>query len=163
MLDVDENGADAGCLYGWKFRAVEEVRRDAAIIYSDCEDIWFHAREPDVARTELVYRLSRLYGFGAAKAGFAAQLAYGVSGCLDTHNLVRFDISPRMFDNLSQRAPHSARAMIRRYHAVTDCLGGSQGLWDSWCSYVSYRATARYGTPRDVSALHCRVLGLPHK
>ncbi len=131
-------------------------RRD---IYWQCEDIVEHAGPR--AADYLVGYLATLPGLGLAKAGFAAQMAYGLSGCLDTHNHKRFGIRPRTFDHYKRvRTVRGRRRFAARYNAVVDRAGGTAALWNGWCFYVALRRPKVYLNANIVSALHVAALGL---
>ncbi len=104
--------------------------------------------------------LTRVPGLGLAKAGFLAQMCYGLAGCLDTHNLRRFGLSPNICTlrgNLM--APTRARR-IDAYLAAVDACGGTESLWDGWCIHLADRDPSRYAHAYDVSELHPAALGL---
>jgi hypothetical protein len=75
------------------------------------------------------------------KAGFVAQLAFGLSACLDTNNVKRLGLNVRYWHawDYKQSAPAIKRKKIARYNDTVDQLGGTAQLWDSWCRYVSER------------------------
>ena len=140
----------------------------------DAED-WFNANYVDVHRAcveyatagdvdGLVAHLSQCPGLGLAKGGFVAQLVFGVSGCLDTHNIARYGLDPKIVAARKVKRFETARKRAAAYNAACVQLGGCESLWDSWCEYVA--AQPGYGTAlgaEGVSALHCVALGLPLK
>ena len=98
---IEEAGrAGSGALYGWKMDAYREAWEKRGEIYWNCEDI-FEAGGKDRDHYLLAY-LSGQYGFNCAKAGFACQLAYGVSGCIDSVNAARLGLPPRAYANFFQ-------------------------------------------------------------
>lgn len=161
MLDVRKRGSDSAALWGWKRGAYVYVQEHKVGIFEDCERIWNETPCSEVRETLVMY-LAKLPGLGFAKAGFVAQLIYGVSACLDTHNMQRFNIGPNTFKarkakakNLKVRARH-----WREYHYIVDAEGGTEGLWDSWCHYVAEQWPTSYENGEHVSRLHCECLGL---
>jgi len=113
-----------------------------------------HAARRD--RDTLVATFATVPGIGLVKAGFLAQLGFGVSGCIDTHNLQRFgmDYGDVRFNKGAKWSTWVARA--HHYNSVTDALGGPELLWNEWCEYVS--RFQGYGTPEEVSAMHLQVI-----
>ena len=114
-------------------------------------------RAPDY----LVGYLATLPGLGLAKAGFAAQLAFGVSGCLDSYNQTRFGIGVNTFSHFKRRRTVRARlAFATRYNETVEAAGGMAALWDGWCQYVALRRPQVYLNADVVSALHVAALSL---
>lgn len=141
-------------LFAWKYRAVAEVNERADDLYRTLEGLQSKPNH------QLAHVLS-VHGMGMVKGGFWLQLAYGVSGCLDMHNVDRFELRRGHI-----RAPEptvSYQARLRRataYHKLVKRLGGTAQLWDGWCEYLASVQRARWSGPFDVSAEHCRILGL---
>jgi len=162
MEQAHRGGPDAmSVLFGWKHRAWIACEDHEQAIFTQCLDIWEHSSRLDF---ELVLYLAGLPGLGLAKAGFVAQLAFGVSGCLDTHNLRRFGIDPNTFAHIKQRKTLAARRrMTERYCTIIDWCGGTGALWDSWCHYVASDSLMKraYRNAEHVSELHCIALDLP--
>ena len=163
--DVDtaaQGGQDAmSVLFSWKFRAYVEAWRDRETHYTYCLDALRHTdNERDLAE-ELIGYFADLYGFGPVKAGFVVQLIFGLGGCLDTHNIKRFNIPARTFDNYGQlKTAAGRRRKIARYTALVYDLGGPEPLWDGWCHYVADGQPSLYRSADHVSAIHVEALGL---
>lgn len=105
--------------------------------------------------------VAKVPGFGLAKGGFVLQLARGVGGCIDTHNLARFGYGERAFAVDAKRVKDATlRRHAARYMGAVDSLGGCESLWDSWCAYVAERQPDRYRDADHVSAYHLLALGL---
>lgn len=161
-------------------RAVEEARADqpgnmtghlqAAYAYADdhAPEIYAAAMaiydgylDPVDMEAELVAYFASLPGLGLAKAGFLSQLAFGVGGCLDTHNLERYGVGLWTFAHFKKRK--TARGKIkfaRRYCAKVRELGGCEELWNSWCAYVADRTRNDYSSAAAVSLAHCEAFHL---
>lgn len=163
----------AGVLYGWKPDAVLQIDADKAAIFHQAESIYYHAANDREAAEELLPLFAQLRGLGLAKSGFACQLIYGVSACLDSHNIERFGIP---WQNIKSSGLKNAKKLatrrkwISRYCDYVDKCGGTESLWDSWCEYVFNRPDETgfrmngnrraYESAYHVSALHCESLGL---
>lgn len=161
---AEQGGPDAmGVLFGFKFRAYREAWEGREKALSYLEHVWAdpeqNARGKELAMLEYV---ADLYGFGPVKAGFVLQLAYGISGCIDTHNLKRFGYSMRTFSNYCQRKTRKARlAFLRRYCDAIARQGGTEYLWNSWCAFVANNSPGPYqGSAYEVSRAHCAALGI---
>lgn len=169
MRAVHDSHPEAGdILFAWKGEAWRQAGANANANYWNAMALWDDYQCDMVSRDtfarELVqYLAGNVYGLGLAKAGFVAQLAFGVAGCLDTHNLRRFNLGARVFDNFCQRkTARNRRAMVQRYCDICDKLGGTEFLWDSWCRYVATesRNARQYESPNHVSLIHLTALGL---
>lgn len=162
---AEQGGPDAmGVLFGWKFQAYTEVWKHREVHYTYCEDALRHARSEQELARDLIEYFAGLYGYGPAKAGFVTQLIYGIGGCLDTHNLKRFNIPSRTFDSYCQiKTAKARRRKIAKYVALVYKLGGPKVLWDTWCYYVADGQPALYRSADYVSALHVEALNLEEK
>ena len=163
--DVDtaaRGGQDAmSVLFSWKFRAYTEAWINRETHFTYCQDTLRHTDDKLELAEELIGYFAGLYGFGLVKAGFVVQLIFGLGGCLDTHNIKRFDIPARTFDNYSQlKTAAGRRRKIARYTALVHDLGGPEQLWDGWCHYVADGQPSRYRSADHVSAIHVEALGL---
>ncbi len=157
---IEEAGQEsAGVLFGFKMDAYRAVWDDREAIYWNCEDI-FNAGGPDRDHYLLAY-LSGLYGLNCAKAGFACQLVYGVSGCLDTVNISRLKLAPRFCANFGQlKTPRARLARAKLYNAMIARVGGTERLWDAWCAAMAHRYPERFSTPHAASQWHLVCLNL---
>lgn len=149
-------------LFGWKARAYHEAWETRETIAEACAGA-MDAATPREAADNVLGVLARQHGLGFAKAGFVAQMAYGVSGCLDTHNLQRWGIKPYLIRSRIKERPMTEAGYLTRvamYNEVVYSHGGPETLWDSWCKYVAIRYPNRYKNAYHVSSLHCEALGL---
>ena len=162
-LIAAQGGADAlGVLWGWKHIAYNTAQDEAenSLAYLEhCQGHYDDERERAQAMIEYV---ASLPGFGLAKAGFVLQLAFGLAGCLDTHNLARFHIKESAFKGYKERKTKRGRErMARKYIDAVYSLGGPSALWDTWCEYVATNQPHNYNSAEEVSRLHCEALDLP--
>ncbi len=159
-----QGGADArGILYGWKLEAYNVAWNDRHAIVFNLLDIWEGDTSERHKTDEMLSYLTTIHGFGLAKGGFVLQLCFGLSACLDTHNIKRFGLPARGFDNIKQRKTATARrAMITRYNDTVEALGGTEQLWDGWCQHVAAvsRNANSYTCADHVSRLHCEAFNL---
>lgn len=130
-----------------------------AIAYLDAfgADLW-HSLEYQFelgASEDLMLRtMLRVPGIGLAKGGFMLQMCYGLSGCLDTHNVTRFGLPERRYAS-GHKDTDTRRAS--EYNEVCARLGGTAELWDTWCEYLAER-DGRYLSAQEVSRLHLAPL-----
>ena len=109
---------------------------------------------------QLLIELAKIPGIGLAKAGFLAQLCWGISGCLDTHNLRNYGIDANVC-SLPAKLKHKTKlARASKYSEIVEQLGGTEHLWDEWCKHVARTQPKRYTDANHVSLLHCAALGI---
>ncbi len=174
-LDSGGQAADEinGILYGFKRDSINQIDAERDSLFAQAESIVFHATSEREAAENLLDLFTGIHGLGLAKAGFACQLIYGVSACLDSHNIARFNIpwshmKSATFKNA--KTLKTRRKWISRYCDYVEAAGGTESLWDSWCEFVYNRPDetgykmngnrATYKSAFHVSALHCESLGL---
>lgn len=161
---VNEGGEDAvGVLFGFKARAWREANQNRERLFTYLEHIWTDPElSPREKHLDMLEAMADQFGFGPVKAGFVLQLVYGISGCIDTHNLKRFGIHMRAFSNYCQKKTRKGRrAMLSKYVDAIEAQGGTETLWDGWCTFVAQNSPAPYqGSAYEVSKAHCDALGL---
>ncbi len=151
LKDVDKNGA--GSIYlknGTKAAFYAYVTSHAVSLKADCDAL---AAAGDTVG--LIYRLTQIPGLGIVKAGFVAQLVYGVGGCLDCHNLKRLGLKESAFKLTGKE--HLDKTRIAIYVDAINRAGGTAQLWDDWCVYLAlYTPNAKNwtGGPSAVSKAH---------
>jgi len=166
MRDIARNGAESRSLYGSKRDGYLYLQANAERI--QVESTTHHLNGDDIA---LALSLLQVPGLGLVKAGFLAQLAFGRIGCLDTHNMKRFDLDRNAF-RTGGLAASTLIARTRLYVETCRLCGGSEKLWDSWCRYVAALRPSNFAqgglfdennhetAAEYVSWLHLEALGL---
>lgn len=144
-------------LFGSKHDGLAYLDHHCDELWEACEDAYEHLDDDDAADCILGI-LTRIPGIGVTKAGFIAQIIYGLSGCIDTHNLKRFGLPETTF-KLRKGGAHKTRsALVQMYNQFCRKVGGTATLWDDWCAYVSVKDPVNYPTPEYVSKLHLSPL-----
>jgi hypothetical protein len=148
-------------IFGTKHRGLSWLDANGADLWEDCERTYDQCgRDGEDTLVELCMGIP---GIGPAKAGFIVQMAYGLSGCIDTHNLTRFGLTDRTFrcdaSGGQKVSPNRRRKLIARYNQFCYSTGGTAFLWDSWCAYVAERDPVNYRDADYVSALHLAPIG----
>ena len=143
---------DTSSLFGAKHAGVAALRTRSAEWHERCEAAYETLDDIDAANVILGV-LTEIPCLGPAKAGFVCQMIYGLSGCIDTHNLVRFGLPPRPW-RIDNRRRH---ATLRDYNAFCHRIG-TAALWDGWCTYLAARDPVNYPSAERVSALHLAPL-----
>lgn len=144
-------------VFGAKWRALTTIERDAADLWERCEEA-FEALDDEDAENVILDTLCEVPGLGPAKAGFVCQMVYGLSGCIDGHNLERFGLRERTFRYEKYWSARYRRTIVRSYNAFCRKVGGTKKLWDDWCAYVHKLDPVNYPSPEYVSELHLAPL-----
>ena len=116
---------------------------------------------------ELMFECLKIPGLNTAKAGFLVQLLIGESWCADVNNLKWFGVDYRKFiihknakrNYKTLQQTGNDRRKIYAYLRLGMHLGGTEYLWNNWCTQISEKYPNVFPDPQDVSALHWRVHG----
>lgn len=164
MAEVNKKGADASCLWGGKLSAWRHHSANRSKVYDMAMTLNDVHPNPADAEKEVLNYLASLPGLGLVKGGFVAQLAFGLVGCLDSHNVERYGLERSQVSAYafkSAKTQKSRDAKLDAYLSLCHELGGCEGLWNSWCEYVFSRNRGNvYDSAYHVSAVHCEAFGL---
>lgn len=164
MREVNKRGADASCLWGVKLQAWRYHGINRGTVYDTALQLNDTNPNPYEAEKAVLGYLATLPGLGLVKGGFVAQLAFGLAGCLDTHNVVRYNLSRSQVSACaykSAKTQKSRDAKLDAYLGLCHEFGGCEALWDSWCEHVFSRNRGDvYDSAYHVSAVHCEAFGL---
>lgn len=144
-------------LWGFKLDGYKYLRANRKRLYQHVRD----ARAGRIWIDDLMREFLKVPGLGLAKAGFLTQILTGQAGCLDMHNVARFDLDERVWTvrNLADPADQMREIddKIALYLDLCELCGGSETLWDEWCHYVAERVSTFDGAD-DVSRRHYTYL-----
>jgi hypothetical protein len=162
---IDAGDADVtGILFGWKFAAFNSIWTNRERLYQQCEHEYTHAQSERELALAVVDIIASEPGFGLVKAGFVAQLIYGVAGCLDTHNIRKFGLKDSAFAHYKAlKTPKGRARKLAKYIDTCEKLGGCEELWNGWCNYVAERQPKAYQDGDHVSRTHLTALNLERK
>jgi hypothetical protein len=163
MEAVDTKGVEANCLWGMKGHAWVYFNANRQEVYEQAMLAYDSSADPDLQAEALLTYLASLPGLGLVKAGFVAQCAFGLVGCLDTHNVNRYNLNQSAFRASSfkkAKSPALRQRKVRDYLALCAKLGGCAALWDTWCEYVYNKDSVNYASAYEVSEVHCLALSV---
>jgi hypothetical protein len=162
MEDIDENGAHSEYLWGWKREAYMFVDENQQTIFDNAMALYDGHADPIVCERELIAYFATLPGLGLVKGGFVVQLAFGLGGCIDRHNVAMLGADVNLLRaDLFKNGSHKARAKrLDKYQALLASAGGTEMLWDNWCEYVADKFPNIYESGFAVSRLHVEALRL---
>lgn len=158
--DIDKEGEASRFLWGWKPQAWRYARDNAQEIYDGAMTLWDFSETDRDAEDLLVGYYAGMPGLGLAKGGFMAQLCFGLSGCLDSHNVALHGLDPRQFAAARFKGAKTKKTrdrIVKTYNTTVDACGGGQVLWDSWCEHVA-NLPNKFKSADGVSRYHSDVL-----
>ena len=160
VRDVEINGADRS-----RWPSAAQKRGVAWLESGQGKALWVLLTANDAVRRDAKVALAlatQCPALGLAKGGFLCQMVGIDVGCLDTHNIDKYEL-PRDALRLRKEGAAATKARaINAYVALCDRLGGSAFLWGAWCEYVADLYPDVYASGRDVSARHVAyVNGIP--
>lgn len=160
MADIDRHGSESRFLWGFKGPAYEALCENINALYGAAMATSRVYASPNTRRDELLNLFASLSGFGLVKGGFAVQLIFGQSGCIDSHNLAMYGVQPgRVRAGRFKRAKPKTRSLIvSEYHNICDDIGGTAFLWDNWCEHLAKRTPAPFHTADEVSNFHVHAI-----
>lgn len=163
MKSVDRDGIESQYLWGWKRDAYTYVHTNRADLYSHMYTLADGYADPYVQEREILAYNATLPGMGLVKAGFMAQLCFGVAGCIDSNNVHRLQLGREQWlraDSYKAVGPKTKAKYLDQYQSMLATAGGCEALWDDWCIFVHSRGRGNYNSAEHVSELHCEALGL---
>jgi len=153
MESVRKLGVNSPCLWGWKRDGYKYLRDNHIHLYGRVKA----CRSGRIEVHDLLREFLKVPGLGLPKAGFLAQLVVGKAGCLDMHNIERFDLDPKVW---AIRPRANAADQVREiedkialYLHLIDLCGGTRKLWDEWCEHLNEKVSTFYNAD-DVSRRH---------
>ena len=129
------------------FKYIHRNKKDIAIAFNDYSI-------GKMSLCDLLLYIAECPGLGLPKAGFVIQLALGKIGCLDSHNMERFGLSPSTFKFGSNATISLKRKKAQLYIDTCEKLGGCEYLWNTWCNYLADINPNKYNNGFHVSKLH---------
>lgn len=155
LQDVQANGSNSKYLFGSKKDLYSHVMENKQSIFQMLKD----TKAGKVSQAECLYNLTQIPGLGLAKAGFVMQLAIGMAGCIDSHNVTMYGVNPNAL-KMGKVKAEKALEKAKMYLDLCEKLGGTEKLWDNWCNFVATRHPKHFQDGNDVSARHCSYLGI---
>ncbi len=146
VAEVRQRGVEAAALWGSKRAGYGYLLTHKEALYERLVE------RPHGETVDTVRYIMQVPGLGVPKASFLAQcLGYDV-GCLDSHNLKRFN-KPINF----VKATANSRK-VRDYVEFTQSLG-TEELWNGWCEYVAGNRVNKFlPTADEVSRYHVHAI-----
>lgn len=156
LRDVERQGTESRFLWGFKLNAYEWLNENRQAAYQQAMDAFYSVGDERSAAIEALQTFASWPGLGLIKGGFCNQLIFGVTGCIDSHNLNLYEVEPSRFkaSRYKNAAPKTRTRLAHEYHDFCDQIGTDR-LWDIWCEHV---ADQNDTTADAVSRLHVEAL-----
>ncbi len=153
MDDVREHGVDSKYLFGSKRTGYKYLVKNIDWLYAVTK-----TAESDY---ELLDAWSTVPGLGLVKVGFVIQMARGVGGCIDMHNMLEYGIPAAQLRFSKDLSTKAKAVKLRGYLALCNELGGSEYLWEQWCHIIAAKRPAHFASAVAVSRSHLQYLDIP--
>jgi hypothetical protein len=150
MKDYKENQGHSRYVWGNKARTYKYLQEHEVELFNTL-------LSPDFTHTYKHMRLTQVVGLGVAKAGFVMQLMFGVSGCMDVHNLRRFDVPASILSVSPEMKMSTRKAKVEQYNIICHDIG-TEVLWDTWCDLIAKKHPTKWVDGDHVSMVHYTYL-----
>jgi len=149
LENIRRDGSQSTELWGFKRDSYEYVIANYPTLHGDALRA---LNNNDM--TAMMFVFLRVPGLGLAKAGFACQLFCGRVGCIDTHNVKLYNVSPNVLTLNKSAKEITQRRRIEAYIDLCYRCGGSELLWDAWCDLIAVRQATHWKDGEHVSKAH---------
>ena len=149
LIDYRKKGKDSAYVWGLKGKSL-------AWYEDHGEALYYSVMEAKTVDERLALFL-QVDGLGMAKAGFMCQLMFGDGGCMDVHNLRKYDVKASVMNYNAAQGDATRKAKRRLYLSVCNTIGTAE-LWDQWCDGIAARQPTRWVDGNHVSMVHYTYL-----
>lgn len=157
MQDVKKYGCGSKFLWGNKRNTYKHVQKHKGKIYGQYRAILNSSKDTDTKALKLMLLFMSIPGLGAVKAGFVCQLAAGLVGCIDLHNIRLYGINENMLKISNKiKSKELYAAKVSKYISVCHNIG-TEKLWNTWCEHVAKQPN-KFNSAAEVSAAHVEYL-----
>tara|TARA_A100000172_G_scaffold51927_1_gene32751 strand:- start:6407 stop:7018 length:612 start_codon:yes stop_codon:yes gene_type:complete len=146
-----KEGIESKYAWGSKADTLTYSAKNKKKLYEDIHD-------PNMPLEIKLLNVASIPGIGLPKAGFVLQLCVGEVGCLDSHNLRRFGLSPHTFKLSKKLKYDTALRKAELYLKTCEELGGCEYLWDSWCEFLADLYPKSFQDVEQVSTFHVKCI-----
>lgn len=160
MIDVRKNGASSKFLWGNKAKTYTYLMANKHKMYSQMMAVINSKKSDDDKAQSLMNIFLRVDGLGLPKAGFVCQLAVGLVGCMDVHNIKMYGLDPKSLS--LTKNPKTNKGLATNTRKILDYITlchdyGTENLWNSWCNFLATKST-KWQDGNHVSEVHYTYL-----
>ena len=137
LNDVKIVGGESRFLWGNKRNTYKYLARRKDFLFSQFLAVLNSKKADDEKALSFMKIFLQVPGLGLVKAGFCCQLAAGLVGCIDLHNIRLYGIDEKHL-KISMKVKNKDLIKNKINNYVTICHNiGTEKLWDSWCNHLA--------------------------
>lgn len=157
MQDVKTVGGVSRFLWGNKKKTYNYLQTRKDFMYGQFMAVVNSKKSESDKAATLMQIFLRVPGLGLAKAGFVCQLAAGLVGCIDTHNIRMYGIDEKHLKlSNTLKSQELKKSKINQYVNICHSIGTEQ-LWNNWCNFLGDRDKS-WNNGFEVSEAHYNYL-----
>ncbi len=153
MLDYKKLGIKSRFVWGNKKNTIQYLTKKKHVIYGSLLAILNSHKSIADKNHALLKLFLHVPGLGLVKAGFVVQLAVGQIGCIDSHNIKKYNVNPNTLKVPTAASPRLKDKKIAAYIALCDSIGCAE-LWDNWCQLIADKQGKHFASSDAVSRAH---------
>lgn len=157
MLDVSKNGCGSRFLWGNKRNTYRWLKTNKYFLHGQYLAVLNSYKTDDEKALSLMLLFLKIPGLGAVKAGFVCQLAAGLVGCIDLHNIRLYGIDEKVLTISNKiKSKELYNSKVKKYISICHNIGTDR-LWDTWCNHVAEQKNT-FNSGMEVSEAHVNYL-----
>lgn len=156
LKDVKVNGIESKFLWGFKRDTYIWLERNKHKLYGQYRAVLNSTKDSESKADSMMKVFMRVPGLGLVKAGFACQLAGGLVGCIDSHNIKLYSIEPSVLKVSNKMNPDTLAEKRKKYIKLCHLIG-TENLWNNWCNHLATKSKL-WDDAHHVSEVHYKYL-----
>jgi len=158
LQDVKENREASKFLWGNKRKAYNYITTNKHFMFGQFKAV-LNSKQTDEQKADALMKIFlRVPGLGLVKAGFVCQLAAGLVGCIDLHNIRIYSIDEKAL-KISSKMSAALQAEKRKKYITLCHAIGTENLWNNWCNHLATKSD-KWRDGNHVSEVHATYIGV---
>ena len=160
LADVRLNKVESKALWHWKKDTYRYLESNKYKMYAQMMAVINSKKTDKEKAISLMNIFLKVNGLGMAKAGFVCQLTAGLVGCMDSHNIKKYNVDIKTMSlNQNPKTNKGLEANARKVITYIDMCHdyGTDNMWNSWCSYIA-TTSKKWQDANHVSEVHYTYL-----
>ena len=153
MLDYKKLGIKSRFVWGNKKKTIQYLQKKKHVLFGSLLAILNSHKSIADKNHALLKLFLHIPGLGLVKAGFVVQLAVGQIGCIDSHNIKKYNVNPNTLKVPVNASPKLKDKKIAAYIALCETIGCAE-LWDNWCALIADKQAKHFASSAEVSRAH---------
>lgn len=156
LKDVKSKGVESKFLWGFKRSTYIYLKKNKHRVYAQFMAV-VNSSKDDASKADSMMKVFlRVPGLGLVKAGFACQLAGGLVGCIDSHNIKLYSIDDSVLKISNKMSQELLDAKRKKYINLCHLIG-TENLWNNWCNHLATKSKL-WVDGNHVSEVHYKYL-----